>query len=641
MENQRSTLSGEHSIEWNVAEDSRKPHQDHVEMSGKKVSLIVRYGIDEENRLVLSRHVVWPGLRMRPNNTHASLMQEFTLEQMPLLQVDGLPVDSETPVRVVFDGLLRIATEAAPGVSIERTIFPSTEKAYAIELVQVTNRQSKPMTIQVASRRDQSSVKGVGGIYLINVTHDSPETVSLAAGQSFTYGVYIGARQLRKEWQAVEGAEELAARTKLIDGIAGSLRLETPDPVLNSMFSFAKIRAGESIYETKGGLMHSPGGGRYYAAVWTNDQVEYAGPFFPYLGHAPANDATLNALRLYMPFMGPDFQMIPSSIIAEGVDYWEGAGDRGDAAMYAYGASLFALSNGDRAVAEELWPAIQWCLAYCERKKTEHGVIASDSDELENRFPSGNANLSTSCLAYGGYRYAANLARSLGKPEFAEQYDRNADELHAAIERFFGANVEGYDTYRYYEENDILRSWICLPLTMGITDRKEPTIKALLSPRLWTDDGLPTQAGDQTFWDRSTLYGFRGIFAAGETDTAIRYMTSYSRRRLLGDHVPYAVEAYPEGNQRHLSAESALYGLAIVEGMFGLKPVGLREFRCAPKLPDGWDRIALRSVKAFGSDFDLVVTKQNGSLTLEVSVNGGKTLQFAGEPGSSFEVSLA
>jgi len=31
--------------------------------------------------------------------------------------------------------------------------------------------------------------------------------------------------------------------------------------------------------------MHGPGGGRYYAAIWANDQAEYANPFFPFLGN--------------------------------------------------------------------------------------------------------------------------------------------------------------------------------------------------------------------------------------------------------------------------------------------------------------------------------------------------------------------
>ncbi len=90
-------------------------------------------------------------------------------------------------------------------------------------------------------------------------------------------------------------------------------------------------------------------------------------------------------------------------------------------------------------------------------------------------------------------------------------------------------------------------------MTVGIYDRKDETIRALFSPRLWTKDGLLTQAGSETFWDRSTLYALRGVFECGETAKGIDYLTYYSGQRLLGEHVPYAIEAWPEG--RSISVE--------------------------------------------------------------------------------------
>lgn len=68
-----------------------------------------------------------------------------------------------------------------------------------------------------------------------------------------------------------------------------------------------------------------------------------------------------------------------------------------------------------------------------------------------------------------------------------------------------------------------------------------------------------------------------------------------------GDPVPYPVEAYPEGGQAHLSAESALYGRVFTEGMFGLEPMGLRSFRLTPRLPQKWPQMALRNIHAFRS----------------------------------------
>lgn len=248
----------------------------------------------------------------------------------------------------------------------------------------------------------------------------------------------------------------------------------------------------------------------------------------------------------------------------------------------------------------------QWCLEYCHRKLNADGVPESDTDELEGRFPAGKANLSTACLYYDGLVSATHLAPLMGEPaSVTRTYRRQATELKAAVERYFGGTVSGYDTYKYYDGNDVLRSWICLPLCFGINDRAKGTLDALFSPLMMTEDGILTQQGSTTFWDRSTLYALRGAFAAGHSDEAVKQLSHYSQRRLLGTHVPYPVEAYPEGSQRHLSAESGLFCRVITEGLFGIRPTGFNSFSLKTQLPSGWDRMALRHIKAFASDFDI------------------------------------
>ena len=419
------------------------------------------------------------------------------------------------------------------------------------------------------------------------------------------------------------------------------LRLETPDPVLDTEFAFAKIRTTESIYETKGGLMHGPGGGAYYAAIWANDQAEYADPFFPFLGDATGNESAINSFRHFARYMNPDYKPIPSSIIAEGTGFWNGAGDRGDMAMIAYGASRFALAYGDRDTAGELWKLIAWCLEYCRRKVNSDGVVASDSDELEGRFPAGKANLNTSSLYFDALNSAVFLGRELQRPEAElRQYAQQAEAMRSAIERYFGAKVQGFDAYRYYAGNDVLRAWICTPLTVGIFDRKQGVIQALFSPTLWTEDGLASQAGSKTFWDRATLYGLRGALAAGETDRAMDFLTKYSRRRLLGEHVPYPVEAWPEGNQRHLAAESALYCRIFTEGLFGIRPTGLGSCQLNPRLPSGWDHANLRDIHAFGTVFDIAIGRSGDRLQVDVIRQGRKIASQAIEPGKAMDVKL-
>ena len=133
--------------------------------------------------------------------------------------------------------------------------------------------------------------------------------------------------------------------------------------------------------------------------------------------------------------MNPEYKPIPSSIISEGVSFWHGAKDRGDGAMIAYGAARYALARGDKAEARELWPLIEWCLEYCNRKLTPAGVVASNSDELENRFPAGDANLCTSTLYYDALRSAVMLGRELGvSAKQLNTYRDQADALEKAIE---------------------------------------------------------------------------------------------------------------------------------------------------------------------------------------------------------------
>jgi len=629
----------ESGIEW-IIDNGDSPHSDHIEMSGRRVAVIVTYGTNQGGELVLSRRVVWPMLRTIPNDTHASLIHDFGIDASPQVTVDGQPIGVEKPFRVAFDGTLTLESHTAGGIDLARTLLPSREGPYVIERWMLRNANTTAVTVAASPLQTEYRATGVAGEYVMEARSAGLRPRELAPGATVGLDTVYTGRVAPEAPPQVDGESEERDRRAFVHGLSRSLRLETPDPVLDRAFELAKLRAAESIFATKGGLMHGPGGGRYYAAIWANDQAEYAAPFFPFLGDAGGNEASLNCFRHFARFMTPEYTAIPSSVIAEGVDTWGGAGDRGDAAMVAYGASRYALALGDRAVAQELWPAIRWCLEYCRRHTTAERVIASDSDELEGRFPAGRANLNTSTLTYGALRSAADVARALGDGASADEYDRWAVELRADIDRYFGATVEGFDTYRYYDGNTVLRAWICVPLTMGIDERKAGTLQALFSPRLWTVDGLATQAGEITFWDRSTLYALRGVFFVGETDRALRYFAEYSRRRLLGDHVPYAVEAYPEGNQAHLSAESALYCRVVTEGLFGIVPTGLSSFRCAPKLPSRWDHMALRNVRAFGREFSIVVTRQREGTEVSVLSNGHTILRRPWTGEGSIEVAL-
>lgn len=654
----RWRLESDGSIGWQPKGSA--PHSDQMEMDGERVALIVSYGVAADGRFAVDRQLVWPQLRFAPNRTRDHLTETFGEDALPRFFLDRTALPPPAVTAVKLRGLMRIegAVGAHRELEFRRTLFASAANPLGFDRWQFTNRSGHAVTFAAEAnertiRTDPARSLGGPDVAFCRVLGAGERT--LAAGASTDVDLVFGAEPASQPIPGFAPAAEEAAAQARVDHLATTLQLQTPDPVLNRTFAFAMIRAGQSITATRNGPILSPGGGQYYAGAWANDHGEYSGPFFAYWGDAAAQAAALNAYRWFARKMNPRFEALPSALVSEGEVPWHGVGDRGDMAMLAAGAARYVLARGDRTVAAELWPFVQWCLDYCRRHLTADGVLATDSDELEGRFPSGKANLSAACEYYDGLVSAGDLARDLGSDEAGKAYAGQAAALRRAINRHFGATVDGFATYRYYDRAelagdpkfgayadrpDVLRAWIGAPLAVGITERASGTLAALFSPRLWTVDGLATEEGRPTFWDRSTLYALRGAFIAGDTARAYDQLAAYSRRRLLGEHVPYPIEAYPENGQRQMAGESALYGRVIVEGLFGLRPAGLRRFRCRPRLPDGWPEMVLQGIDGFGHRFDLRVERAGRAVSVR-AVSAGKDLATAvPAPGGEAELTL-
>jgi hypothetical protein len=637
IQNNRWTIQQDGGISWKITD--RLPHADHIEMSGEKVSLWVGYSADATGVAKITRTVVFPTFRMLPDDTRSHIAYTFQDNELPriyidhkLLKINNTQEAGDISLKVSSisqHGIMRISALAGSigMVDVERSLFPSIDKPLAIEKFKLTNTGNKPVTVSMEKLKREittDSTTSKSSAHTVIMESVNAGSRVLQPGQTTYFSICYLATDHPGVLHPVDPSAEEKAREKRIAEILSPLQLETPDSILNTEFAFAKIRATESIFKTKNGYMHGPGGLSYYAAIWANDQAEYVSPYFAFSGDSIGNLSAMNCYRLFAQYMNPQYKPIPSSIVAEGDATWNGAGDRGDQAMIAYGASRYALTYGNADSARKLWPLITWCLEYSRRHINQQGVVTSDADELEGRFPAGKANLSTNCLYYDALISAALLGKQLHVADkLTNQYNREAGQLKINIEKYFGATVDGFHTYKYYETNTVLRAWICMPLTMGIFDRSKGTIDALFSPQLWTADGLATAEGQDTFWDRSTLYALRGVLQAGETEKALTFLRYYSRRRLLGEHVPYPVEAYPEGNQRHLSAESGLYCRIFTEGLFGIRPTGFNRFNCSPRLPNGWQHMALNNIHSFGTVFDLEISRQaNGKIA--ISINKGR-----------------
>ncbi|MDB6077442.1 MAG: hypothetical protein JWO82_1189 [Akkermansiaceae bacterium] len=595
-------------------------YSDHLEMGGRAVDAIVEWKVARQPGMPsLNRRVRFPMLRSVRDDTHSSLSVEFNSKDDPLPLVDGAPLAPWSISQVAIRGGLEFEGKSGT-LEIHRSVFPSTDLPALIERWEFINCDTKPLVLTIPRSAWENKIAADQGKWAAHITRTEwigTGTFTLAPGEHLTAGLVFSAREDANGDTPADAPvfpdidTEWAARQTLAARLNSNLALFTPDEALNRMFAMAKLRSVESIAATRGGLLQGPGGyNNYNAALWCNDNAEYMAPLHAYLGDPAGMEASRNAYLWLAKYMNPEFKPLPSSIVAEGRGTWDGAGDRGDAAMVAQGAARFALASGDPALARELWPLIEWCLEYCERQKTADGVIASRSDELEGRFSFGKTNLATSSLTYDALVSAAMLARDLGLPaERVETYQKRAADLRAAIDKVFAAKISGFDTYRYHDGLENLRAWICLPLAYGILDRAPGTLDALYSPDLWTADGLRTDAQDKTFWDRSTLFALRATFIAGDTQRGLDHLAGYTRRRLLGDHVPYAVEAYPEGAKSQLSGESCLYMRVFIEGLLGIRPTGLKSFDITPHLPASWPIMTLKQMHDHGCAHTVSVSR--------------------------------
>lgn len=123
----RWAINSAGGITWQV--DERVPHEDHIEMSGLRVSTVLRYGVDANGAFMLNRSMVWPMLRTIPNNTHASLMRRFAWNVTDMVEVNGQSLLNEKVKEVTLNGTMVVQSEYTlprkGKLGLTRILFPS------------------------------------------------------------------------------------------------------------------------------------------------------------------------------------------------------------------------------------------------------------------------------------------------------------------------------------------------------------------------------------------------------------------------------------------------------------------------------------------------------------------------------------
>ena len=77
------------SIRWMVAQDSRLPHEDHIEMSGLRISLVAYFKVASDTTISETRRIIWPTLRANPKDVRGYLKISVDDQYLPRITRNG------------------------------------------------------------------------------------------------------------------------------------------------------------------------------------------------------------------------------------------------------------------------------------------------------------------------------------------------------------------------------------------------------------------------------------------------------------------------------------------------------------------------------------------------------------------------
>lgn len=189
----RWDIAGHHAVQWNNLRGG-VPHEDHIEMSGEKISVVYYWKVDQGGQFSVDRHLVFPMLRTIPDNTHASWMPRTGIDFLTGMRVDGEQMHSDKVEQVLLDGALTVKSKIKGDdtwFELTRCFFPSTTKAAALESYTLKNTGEHEKTLVLPGMRHEEKThpeSGTRGSYILSssIQNGEPFKVTLAPGKSIT-----------------------------------------------------------------------------------------------------------------------------------------------------------------------------------------------------------------------------------------------------------------------------------------------------------------------------------------------------------------------------------------------------------------------------------------------------------------------
>src|ERR1044072_1907351 len=225
--------------------DKQLPHADHIEMSGKQVSLWVQYEADTASALHLTRTIVFPSFRLLPNNTHASMMYNVADRDLPRILINGRPMKAdiyygvpvndfpEKAISIRHKGMMETNSRLLSKnvvLQLKRCLFPSDNAAMALEKLVFINTGDKTVKIEMEGlyKEQQPADSRVvnGPLRFVTGTVGAGEK-TVAPGDSVIFGLFYAALRGTGKIATPSLAAEEQTRRDRVAGILSLLQLET------------------------------------------------------------------------------------------------------------------------------------------------------------------------------------------------------------------------------------------------------------------------------------------------------------------------------------------------------------------------------------------------------------------------------
>lgn len=204
------------SIFWQVEKEDQ--HHDHIEMAGKYVATVLRYGVNEDGSFGLNKSMIWPMLRVLPNNTHGSLMRRLNWDPLDAATANGQSIEEQVK-KITLNGMMEVVSDVPlkkkNSLRLKRIYFPSVDQPALIEIYEFINTGKGCVSLEfpdVHTTLTTDLEKGVDGSYSVILSTQKAGTITLAPGKSYTCYASVAAYKQSEKKEVLNFEQELLKR---------------------------------------------------------------------------------------------------------------------------------------------------------------------------------------------------------------------------------------------------------------------------------------------------------------------------------------------------------------------------------------------------------------------------------------------